>query len=177
LLALLGPLAAQGCRRPSEHHHAEHVDPAHRPEDFPSALETLIRQNRRLLEPRSDAVATQDLNPAELLDIARWLPELAADSDMPEAPWSEARALALQLESTYTMIDTTLNEGSSIDEALRDRLQRDLDQMLEFQNTIDPNWFPKPTSHHRSGDAVAKPDDTAALTISATDAGGTEADQ
>jgi hypothetical protein len=64
-----------------EHEHA----PPHKPENYHRGIDELNQRFAKLLATSAGERTTQL---AELTDIARWLPELAADSDMPEADWN-----------------------------------------------------------------------------------------
>ena len=86
-----------GCRAehsPGEHaghdeDHIGHVIPAHKPKTFPDAVHRLRELNDALA--RDAAQGQPAASPGEktlniALDIANWLPEIAAESDMPENP-------------------------------------------------------------------------------------------
>jgi hypothetical protein len=83
---------------------AGHVIPAHKPKGFPEAVHKLRALNQQL-----DIEVSQGKSPALLdekalaiaRDIAMWLPEIAADSDMPEEPWNEINAGSQALVSDY----------------------------------------------------------------------------
>jgi len=60
--------------------HAHHVIPDHKPETFPEAVEQL--EERTSPQASRDATSIQ-----ELKDIIGWLPELAAQTDLPRADW------------------------------------------------------------------------------------------
>ena len=78
--------------------HAGHVIPAHRPKTFPEA----VRHLRELNDQITHDPETGTLGIA--LDIANWLPEIAAESDMPRAPWDEVNARSAELVSDYRAI-------------------------------------------------------------------------
>jgi hypothetical protein len=80
-------LALGGCHR-GHVEEAEHHTPAHKPADVPAAVDRLLELhieivNEHLREPSELDAFT------EAYDVARWLPELAADSDLPEGPWNK----------------------------------------------------------------------------------------
>lgn len=77
-------------------HRLEHHTPAHRPADVAAAVAAVRRYHTTLLG--ADAKAT-DESFSEYGDVAAWLPEIAADSDLPEQPWNELQARATQLAS------------------------------------------------------------------------------
>lgn len=92
-----------GClRAPTEE--PEHHVPAHRPADFPAAVARLQELHRELPAPDDHAADHAADRPGdgieafvEWSDLVRWLPELAADSDLPEAPWNRVDAAAAKL--------------------------------------------------------------------------------
>jgi hypothetical protein len=107
LIALLGALAAvalaSGCggahaRDDQDHHddhdHLEHHVPPHKPPDLAAAIEQ-IDQRFAALQRRPDQGSAQQWQ--ELLDIVRWLPEIAGDSDLPEAEWNVVNRVSGEL--------------------------------------------------------------------------------
>lgn len=99
LIASLAVLLLGGCAfRPStEDDRLEHHASPHRPGSFPAAVEELDRRFPDLAAKQSLDVA-RDPSAAELADIVRWLPELAADSDLRRADWEAANRRAQELE-------------------------------------------------------------------------------
>lgn len=90
-----------GCGGSATAHHDEEEDhhiPPHRPKDLAAAVVQLEERPTALLK----AIETKDSQGAtlfsELRDIVRWVPEIAADSDMPKQPWDEVHAAALKME-------------------------------------------------------------------------------
>lgn len=86
-------------------HEHEHFVPEHRPADFGEAV-TQISARFAGLQHEQNAGhhdhALQELG--ELIDIVRWLPEIAADSDLQESSWNEVHGISLRLDailSTY----------------------------------------------------------------------------
>lgn len=102
-IAAVGPCL--GCRRaPSshDHHHLEHHTPAHKPANLVAGAAAISRR-WQMLEAIGDAGerSTRLERWTELTDIIRWLPELAADSDMPEDSWNRVNSLSEQLLSRW----------------------------------------------------------------------------
>jgi len=95
-------LALSVCGCGSSEHHADdeedHHIPPHRPANLSAAVTQLEERPAALLK----AVESKDPNAeklfSELRDIVRWVPEIAADSDMTKQPWDEVHAAALKLE-------------------------------------------------------------------------------
>lgn len=73
---------------------AAHAMPAHYPASFVAAVEQLPTTFAPLLQ---DTPATPDAL-QRLRDIAKWLPALAAETDLRRAEWEQAQQAALGLE-------------------------------------------------------------------------------
>jgi hypothetical protein len=149
LLALSVALAT-GCGHRSEHDHNHagsdepyvgHIIPPHKPPDFPAAVQALRELTNRLA-----GQAGVDDDPVSLgksveiaADIANWLPEIAADSDMPEEVWDQVNALAVALGPLYQSL---LTGAAAADRWLTcrkaDGVVADLERLLEAS---DPRWF------------------------------------
>jgi hypothetical protein len=149
VLAIL--LAAAGCDRdrrsggvPDDHgEHSGHVIPAHKPGTFPDAvrrLKTLDEAIGRGAANRSAGRAVGDETLSMATDIAGWLPEIAAESDMPEGPWGEVNRLSAALVAEYWALRKV--SGDRADAALASgRIVAALGVILE---EADPRWFDKP---------------------------------
>ena len=66
---------------------AEHHTPAHKPADYSAAVTQLGKLHEEIVGGRARPAGELDVF-TELGDVVRWLPELAADSDLPEEPWN-----------------------------------------------------------------------------------------
>ena len=96
-----------GGTRSHEDEHAGHVIPAHKPKTFPAAVHRLRELNDQFCatgSPRGAASPTGRRALQIALDIANWLPEIAADSDMPEAPWNEVNTRSARIVADYQAI-------------------------------------------------------------------------
>jgi hypothetical protein len=124
--AIVGCAAAQS----EEEDHAHHHTPEHKPADFPSAVSILHLRRTRLLAPKTGTDPEQfAIKREEYLDIVRWLPELAGDSDMSESSWNVVDAASRELLEIYkpaanaaTGSETRLNErgqAAAVEAALR----------------------------------------------------------
>ena len=121
--------------------HAGHVNPAHKPKSFPEAVQRLRELNDGLVRDLDGPPAATSFEPKTLqiaLDIANWLPEIAADSDMPVVPWNRVNSQAAAIVSDYQAMiaakgsrDTRelVNSGKAISE---------LESVLA---AADPRWF------------------------------------
>jgi hypothetical protein len=146
-LALALALAIGGCGRRSpgespghdgEDDHAGHAIPAHKPRDFPAAVRSLRELERRLGGSPRDR---KDVEVAR--DVANWLPELAADSDMPESRWDEVNARSAALVTAYEAILAGPTTGAGPGDgatalAGADEAVASLEKLLDAS---EPAWF------------------------------------
>lgn len=83
----------------TDDYHSSHGLAAHRPESFAAAVEQLATRYEALATTPSDnSAANATVALQELKDIARWLPELAGDSDLRRTDWEQVQRLALDLQ-------------------------------------------------------------------------------
>jgi hypothetical protein len=143
-------LAQLGCESESDHEddhdHVGHVIPAHKPKDFPEAvhaLRALSEQIRgKVAEGKAETLVSDQTLP-HALDIAAWLPEIAADSDMPKKPWDKVSLDSGRLVPVYEAIlagaksgDVPASARASLDDAGRTIVE--LEQIVA---DADPRWF------------------------------------
>ncbi len=76
-----------GCHRAVPAGPAEHHTPAHKPADYSAAVAQLGKLHDEIVGGRARPAGELDVF-TELGDVVRWLPELAADSDLPEELWN-----------------------------------------------------------------------------------------
>ncbi|MFM7072170.1 MAG: hypothetical protein ACKO38_10310 [Planctomycetota bacterium] len=132
LAALVALAALSGCQR-AAHEEPEHHLPAHRPADYPAAITRLENLHQQFLAVRastgespagasktgesstaeSSAAGTlvsggevaEPIDPFdEFHDVARWLPELAGDSDLGEAEWVRVNRQAKTLVDAFAPV-------------------------------------------------------------------------
>ena len=84
-----------GTPHDDEEEHLEHHIPEHRPPDFSSAVDQIVRRFGDLADMQSGSLPGTAVE--ELADIVRWLPEIAAESDMRRSAWEETDRLAEEL--------------------------------------------------------------------------------
>lgn len=111
---------------------AGHVIPAHKPRMFPEAVRRLRELNDQIGRGTADA---KTLSVA--LDIANWLPEIAADSDMPEAPWNQVNAHSAVLVADLQQVLSGKGDARGVVENAGSEIAT-LERLLE---TSDPKWF------------------------------------
>ena len=91
LLATAAVLAGCGTTTDSEARLEHHV-PAHKPATFRAALHELQRRD-------PTASGADPLPVSELRDIVGWLPELAAETDLPRADWELVQRTSQSLDA------------------------------------------------------------------------------
>lgn len=95
-----------------EEERLEHHIPAHKPTSFARAIPEL---DRRFHDPALGA-GTKRVDPrwSELADIVRWLPELAADSDLRRQDWERVQQLTGELSRHLQQWEAAAAERSRI---------------------------------------------------------------
>lgn len=102
-------------------HDHDHHTPAHKPANLRAAIATLRERYDRLAELSPESHAAEHER-EELVDIVRWLPEIAGDSDMPEEQWNVVDRVSAELlrqsESASSYSTTATREAviESLDE-------------------------------------------------------------
>jgi hypothetical protein len=152
LLIYVGLLSIAGCRSESkpgaeeEEEHAGHVIPAHKPKSFPEAVHRLTALSERIVRQvaagQTRALVDNTTLPIAL-DIVLWLPEIAADSDLPEPIWDEVAKRSADLVTRYQAVLRDTERGgahSAAGVAAKDaaRTIADLEAVLAKS---DPRWF------------------------------------
>ncbi len=75
-------------------HHLEHFIPHHKPPNFAAAVDDIESRVEHLSDHAGHGHAHEAEEFQELLDIVGWIPELAADSDLNESDWNQAKSSA-----------------------------------------------------------------------------------
>ncbi|MEC9116371.1 MAG: hypothetical protein VX607_05850, partial [Planctomycetota bacterium] len=85
-----------------EHHHVDHLIPDHYPDDFYAAAQRLSE----LVEAFSIGKKVKSKGGVsaekEYSDLLRWLPELAADTDLLEPEWNEVDQFSTEATEEYS---------------------------------------------------------------------------
>ena len=138
-----------------DHEHAGHVIPAHKPRTFPDAVRRLRELNGQLARGTGPGKSTEVSGHGTLdiaLDIANWLPEIAADSDMPKEPWDAVNDRSAALVSDYRTIlagagadqkDQSVNHASTV-----------ISDLEKIVTAADPKWFAVPEKRHDEPEPV-----------------------
>jgi hypothetical protein len=111
-----------GCLK-SHDEEPEHHAPAHMPTDYPAAVDRLLSLHAEIMGIERRPAGTMDVF-TEARDVARWLPMLAADSDLAEGPWNRVREASLRLEAI-------------VDQAARQPSDRRRDTYLQHKSELD----------------------------------------
>lgn len=98
LVIVVSILPLSGCHRGTAHEEAEHHTPEHKPANYPAAIEQLLGLHREIMNGHPTRSADQIDVFSELFDVIRWLPELAADSDVTKEPWDRIHHTVKQFE-------------------------------------------------------------------------------
>lgn len=132
------PGAADG----HEEGHAHHEIPAHKPKTFPDAVRRLRELNGQILSNLAGGgtgTSPEDKSLQFALDTANWLPEIAADCDMPEEPWNKVTAQSATLVADYQAIASA---GASGDPRQRvDDAGKAITELEALLAAADPKWF------------------------------------
>jgi hypothetical protein len=149
-LAIIYLIALAGCQAENspghanghEEDHAGHVIPAHKPKTFPDAVRRLRELNDQFLHPAAGEESGSSTDHKSLgiaLDIANWLPEIAADSDMPETPWNEVNMRSARLVADYQEV-TAGNAGIARREL--EQANAEIGNLEKLLLACKPSWFP-----------------------------------
>jgi hypothetical protein len=121
--------------------HAGHVIPAHKPKTFPDAARRLRELNDGLVRDLTGQKAPSSSDQKTLqiaLDIANWLPEIAADSDMPEGPWNKVNAQSAAIVADYQAMLTAKGPNDTRELVSSGKAISELERVLA---AADPRWF------------------------------------
>lgn len=141
-LVLLCTIGAAGCTHSdgssgsqsggdaSAYAQQEHHVPPYKPKDLPAALKSLRGRCAELIKHRSQnepGPFTKEFQ--EALDIAGWLPEFGADSDLGEAEWNRINEASKRLVDQLSKLQATDSVGSAKD--VREQIDSALDSVGE----------------------------------------------
>jgi hypothetical protein len=144
---LLAPAGCQGEHSPGEANdddHVGHVIPAHKPKAFPQAVARLRELNDQFVRDgvSGQAGASADVEPLQIaLDIANWLPEIAADSDLPEGPWEDVNARSAAIVADYRAIVS--GDAGNVRGELKNA-DAEIGKLESLLRASDPSWFAGP---------------------------------
>lgn len=127
-------------------HEHEHGVPAYKPKTLVAAVRQLSPRWKHIsLELNAGHVEHADADIEELLEMIRWLPELAADTDLKKADWDRVQQLSTKLETLVVAHRSTSGVSNS----------RDIDTLVaELQQLAESTVPPVPESSHAVEDFV-----------------------
>ena len=133
---ILGVMMAGGCAGPAgDHEEDAHTLPEHHPRTFRRAVVDIGHRGGVLTSGMLEG-PQWELQRRQLLDIVRWLPELAADTELGRRDWERvndaARTLARGLESLADAGDRAASREVALSRALGEAMKTlsDADALL-----------------------------------------------
>lgn len=102
----------------------EHHTPEHKPASYPAAVHQLLALHREIMNDEPPRSERQIDVFAEMFDLIRWLPELAADSDLPKEPWGNVERTSRHWEADLQAVRAAEPEG-------RHKLYRELETAID----------------------------------------------
>jgi len=84
-----------------EFHQYDHDVPEHKPHTFAEGIASMRKHHEQLIAAENEGGEQARQALGILIDLARWLPELDADSDMREEPWNRVNAASGTLRAAY----------------------------------------------------------------------------
>lgn len=115
-------------------HEHDHVVPDHKPTDFGEAVARIGELHEEIGEEFAEGHADHaDEAVHVMLDLARWLPEIAADSDMPEKDWVAVKADAAALGQVFDDIHHAIHDDKEIEYS---QVAADVPPIIERLKTI-----------------------------------------
>lgn len=135
--------------------HAEHVIPAHKPKDLPGAVRSLRALNDGF---RADQIggakpSGDRPSPPIAVDVAGWLPEIAADSDLPADLWDKVDAASKVLVNAYAIL---AGQAKGDPKAAVNEADGQIKALESLVASSKPEWF-EPAFKPRPPEEAEKP--------------------
>jgi hypothetical protein len=110
-------LLATGCHRPAadEHDHLEHHKPPHKPGSLPVAVVALEVRFAALQAASKFQTEGEIARLRQFVEIVRWLPDIAGDSDLPEAEWNVVHDVSSELAPPFADQLRRAERGQGVD--------------------------------------------------------------
>jgi len=144
-----------GCFKTATPEEPKHERPAHKPYSFSAAVERLERLERLHAEISRDLTSPRNQTAdifAEYFDVVRWLPELAADSDLSKELWdridTQSNVLWLYLESVSKAPPDRRQDAY---QRQRGQIEKCLVNLRKLVPPVDSEEAYKPSSANASG--------------------------
>lgn len=144
MTALLVALAGCSSTEPAHDDHLEHHVPEHRPRDLRRAIVQIDLRYRAVTAAMKSSQPTADDQLKMLLDIVRWLPEIAGDSDLAETPWNEVDAVSQQLAEGLEQASSAQTLERLV--ALEPLVKRSLERLEQAAAQMPPDKQPSSES-------------------------------
>lgn len=135
-MLILGVMMAGGCAGPAgDHEEDAHALPEHHPRTFRRAVVEIGHRGGVLTSGMLEG-PQWELQRRQLLDIVRWLPELAADTELGRRDWESvndaSRTLARELQSFADAGDRAASREAALSRALGEAMKTlsDADALL-----------------------------------------------
>jgi hypothetical protein len=134
-----------GANHKEGNEHAGHVAPTQKPKDFPEAVCRLRASGLVIKEGISrgrPGALLEDQTLPIALDIATWLPEIAADSDMPEKSWDVVNEQSKALVAAYSrLMDQAKGKGPGDANPAAQNVDRSVSVLEGLLARADARWF------------------------------------
>lgn len=138
-------LLLSSCQTHGEVEHLEHVTPEHKPASYAGAV---VQLQQRFAKALDGTLAEHHRTPrlAQLADIIRWLPEIAAESDLKKYDWEQVEQISQRLMAWQT----ELSANQPFSQEQRQEIERDLEALVALSNSSDRFQVLKQNNHDES---------------------------
>lgn len=129
-----------GCAGPAAEHEAEeaHALPEHHPRTFRRAVVDIGHRGTVLTSGMLDD-AGRELECRQLLDIVRWLPQLAADTELGRHDWERVNHVADTLARALGSFQAAGQPAPDRDAALSATLTAAMQTLSEVDSSLEPD--------------------------------------
>lgn len=100
-----------GCSPGATESRLEHHVAAHKPSSYADAVEQIQLRHSAIYRKYRSSAAELDQDLDEMLDIIRWLPELAGDSALKKRDWDRVRIAATELLAQYELVQVMARQS------------------------------------------------------------------
>jgi len=130
-------LMLSSCQTYAEAEHLEHVTPEHKPASYTDAIIQIRQRFREVLDGKLEgSLRSQRLS--ELGDILRWLPEIAAESDLKKSQWEQVEQISRRLTALQSSLSSTAKLSAEQLGEIEEQLQT-LDSLNAFSDRLQPH--------------------------------------
>jgi hypothetical protein len=139
VLAALVLIGSPGCHRvnATTDDHLEHHDPPHKPRNLAMAVDQIERRFEAIAHGPGICNSESAAPLKELVDIVRWLPEIAGDSDLPEEQWNTVDQISEKLSPLLQeQLNNALRGASASMQPLHDSVVADVKRLREITHEL-----------------------------------------